>query len=366
MANVTREYPEELQKVIHHAQRFAKVLSRMEEATDADPWAIGRSGELRAVLSSALADWRSGTSDKEKTRAEIGGYLENLHRSAWRHHLLEGAPECCGMDEAVTVVPRKSLGVGRGDAGPSSSAGAAGFATEEAGWADGPNVLGLFHAELDRVTLIARMMARFLGTTCVTLDDLEGFGREGLLDAARSFDERHGVPFAHWAALRIRSAMIDGVRRWGNLPRRLRRELRAIQAADFAAEGLDEARFPKAGLDGDRALGRRLGTMGTAMAVVALEDDAEGLGGVGLSPEEMLARAELQAIVRQIVAELPEPERELVERHHFRGETLDQAAAVVGRDKFWAKRVEARAMKKIQAELRRRAIDVEPAIDRGA
>jgi DNA-directed RNA polymerase specialized sigma24 family protein len=106
--------------------------------------------------------------------------------------------------------------------------------------------------------------------------------------------------------------------------------------------------------------------MGTAMAVAALEDDAAGLGGVGLTPEEMLGRAELQALVRQIVAELPQPDRDLVERHHFGGETLDQAAAVVGRDKFWAKRVEARAIKKIQTELRKRAIDVEPAIDRGA
>jgi DNA-directed RNA polymerase specialized sigma24 family protein len=98
--------------------------------------------------------------------------------------------------------------------------------------------------------------------------------------------------------------------------------------------------------------------MGTAMAVAALEDDPAGLGGVGLMPEEMVGRAELQAIVRQIVAELPHPDRDLVERRHFRGETLDQAAAVVGRDKFWAKRVEARAMKRIQSELRRRAVDV--------
>jgi hypothetical protein len=44
--------------------------------------------------------------------------------------------------------------------------------------------------------------------------------------------------------------------------------------------------------------------MGTAMAV-AREDDPAGLGGVGLTPEEMLARAELEAIVRNIVAELP-------------------------------------------------------------
>jgi DNA-directed RNA polymerase specialized sigma subunit len=60
---------------------------------------------------------------------------------------------------------------------------------------DSPEALARFHAQLDLVDLNARQVARRLSTTSVTLDDLRSFGREGLLQAARTFDESRGVPF---------------------------------------------------------------------------------------------------------------------------------------------------------------------------
>ena len=44
-------------------------------------------------------------------------------------------------------------------------------------------------------------------------DDLVSFGREGLLDAARRYDESRGVPFRVYASFRVRGATYDGVRR---------------------------------------------------------------------------------------------------------------------------------------------------------
>src|SRR6202000_833850 len=105
---------------------------------------------------------------------------------------------------------------------------------------DTQETLALFQAELDLVDLNARQIARRGGTGTVTLGDLRSFGREGLLAAARSFDGSRGVPFRRWANLRIRGAIIDGVRRWGHLPRRVYHELRAIAAADGVQETFDE------------------------------------------------------------------------------------------------------------------------------
>src|SRR5215472_11918491 len=104
---------------------------------------------------------------------------------------------------------------------------------------DTPETLARFSAELALVDLCARQIGRRIGTV-VTLDDLRSFGQEGLLAAARTFDATRGVPFRRWANVRIRGAMIDGVRKWGELPRRVYRELRALEAGDRVLEVYDE------------------------------------------------------------------------------------------------------------------------------
>jgi RNA polymerase sigma factor for flagellar operon FliA len=223
---------------------------------------------------------------------------------------------------------------------------------------DAPEVLARFHAELDLVDIIARQMGRRVSRT-VSLDDLRSFGREGLLQAARSFDASRGVPFRRWANVRIRGAMIDGLRQWGNLPRRLYRELRALEAADHVLETYDEedaanpATTPEAA---DARLTSYLAGMATAIAVgtlVAAPRESVSAERHEVSPEDLLAEAELLARVKQIVTSLPTQERTLVERHYFGGDTLDEAAASLGLSKSWGSRLHARAIEAISRELRR-------------
>jgi RNA polymerase sigma factor for flagellar operon FliA len=223
---------------------------------------------------------------------------------------------------------------------------------------DEPEVLARFGAELDLVDLNARQVARRIAAPSITLDDLQSFGREGLLQAARSFDASRGVPFRRWANMRIRGAMIDGVRQWGHLPRRVYQELRAMAAGDQAQESLDEehASTPATTAEAaDRRLSSYLAGIATAMAVGAMvvRDDAD-VGGHEPSPEELVARAELVGQVKAIVARLPDSERTLIERHYFGDETLDQAAASLGLSKSWGSRLHARAIDRIARELRAR------------
>jgi RNA polymerase sigma factor for flagellar operon FliA len=218
--------------------------------------------------------------------------------------------------------------------------------------------LARFHAELDLVDLIARQLGRRVSRS-VTLDDLRSFGREGLLQAARSFDPSHGVPFRRWANVRVRGAMMDGLRQWGALPRRLYRELRALEAADHVLAAYDEedaaspATTPEAA---DSRLTAYLAGMATAMAVGALATGAAETSADGesheLSPEDLLGEAELLARVKEIVETLPAQERTLVERHYFGGDTLDEAAASLGLSKSWGSRLHARAIETIARKLR--------------
>ena len=224
---------------------------------------------------------------------------------------------------------------------------------------DPPEVLRRFESELDLVDLNARQLARRIGRgSPTTLDDLRSFGREGLLMAARTFDAGRGVPFRRWANLRIRGAIIDGVRRWGALPRRVYRDLRALSAADTVQERYDEEDATQRAVTADAAdqrLASYLAGIATAMAVGTLAPAPQAGGEASAqdsTPEELVAHAELMEQVRGILARLSNPQRALIERHYFADETLDQAARAVGLSKSWGSRLHARAIDFIARELR--------------
>lgn len=104
--------------------------------------------------------------------------------------------------------------------------------------ADAPETVARIHEGLPLVDMLAHQLRRQLGA--MDLDDLRSAGREGLVNAARSFDASLGVPFRRWANLRVRGAMIDAVRSQGGLPRRVYNRIRAIEAGDRISEASAE------------------------------------------------------------------------------------------------------------------------------
>jgi RNA polymerase sigma factor for flagellar operon FliA len=216
---------------------------------------------------------------------------------------------------------------------------------------DSPEALSRFNAELDLVDIIARQMARRMNPAVATIDDLRSFGREGLLHAARSYDASRGVPFRRWANVRVRGAMIDGVRQFGTLPRQTYRELKAFEAGDALLEQYDEddaTRPAESAEDADSRLSSFLAGMATAIAVGTMGSaDADDVA----TPEELLRSAQMLERVRAAVARLPAQERHMVERHYFEGERLDQAAAALGLSKSWGSRLHARAIELITQSL---------------
>jgi RNA polymerase sigma factor FliA len=219
-----------------------------------------------------------------------------------------------------------------------------------------------FESALDLVEAIARRIARELGSRA-ELDELLSYGREGLLDASRKFDAARGVPFRGYASIRIRGAILDGVRANSRLPRRVHERLRGLSAAARTSEGaLEDAYLPAVPgatpEDAGRALGEHLAAMATAVAMGLLSSTAYGEEGERVlvdasdSPEEELAREQLLAAVRRGIAELPHEEAELVRRHYLEGERFDHVAAELGLSKSWASRLHTRAIKRLTERLR--------------
>jgi RNA polymerase sigma factor FliA len=230
-----------------------------------------------------------------------------------------------------------------------------------AGAQDGPDVRERFNAELELVDVLARQIGRTLGRG-FELDDLLAYGREGLLDAARRFEPSRGVPFRAYATIRVRGAIIDGVRQMARLPRRIWERLSALQAAnEFSAGALEDALGPPPPgarpADAERALDDHLAGMATAMAMGMLVPRGHGEdGGVigvdGDDPESVVARAELLELATRGIDELPQEEAELLRRHYLGGEQLLDVAQELGLSKSWASRIHTRALGRLTKRLR--------------
>ena len=67
--------------------------------------------------------------------------------------------------------------------------------------------------------------------THIDRDELRSAGLEGLVQAAHSFSEDRGVPFRHFAAMRIRGAIMDDLRRNDWATRSVRQAGRAREEA---------------------------------------------------------------------------------------------------------------------------------------
>jgi RNA polymerase sigma factor for flagellar operon FliA len=157
-------------------------------------------------------------------------------------------------------------------------------------------------AHLDLVRAVARRVQRAVGGW-PDFDDLCAAGTVGLVQAAGRYRPSAGVAFATFAYYRIQGSMYDALRDLGQL--------------------------------------RRGGE----------EDEVARLPVVAPSPDEELERARAAATLRRAIAALPAAKRALLERHYYRGDTLQDAGRHLGFSKSWASRLHAQALAELRGAL---------------
>jgi RNA polymerase sigma factor FliA len=130
-----------------------------------------------------------------------------------------------------------------------------------------------------------------------------------------------------------------------------------VQDAQIEEDGSTTPATPEAA---DEKLGSRLSGIAMAMAAGFISPETEGIEQVPdfkASPEEQTARNELLRKIRAVIAERPDAERKLLERHYFDGVTFDEAATEIGLSKSWASRLHARALEAVARDLKRANIE---------
>jgi len=168
----------------------------------------------------------------------------------------------------------------------------------------------------------------------VELDELVGFGTEGLLQAADRFEPERGLRFSTYAYHRVRGAIWDGVRSLGRLPhkefRRIRDSERRADRAAAAGEDVAPALAPV-----------QVTAIGDADLV---DEDAPAI-------DARCDSARLTMRLARALRRIPRPQRALLHQHYWDGDTLQDVAVRMGHTKSWASRLHARTLADLRSAL---------------
>jgi RNA polymerase sigma factor for flagellar operon FliA len=193
----------------------------------------------------------------------------------------------------------------------------------------------------------------------VEFEELVALANVGLADAAQRFDPDRGAAFSTYAWYRVQGAIVDGLRKQTNLPRRVWANLVALRAASDYLENRAERDVgaaksgaqPAQGADALAAVKSALSAIRT-MYVTSLDglreqgydapDDAP-------SPGDRIELGRLSARLRDAIDALPDKERALVTKHYWEGKNLLEAGAELGISKSWASRLHAQAVDRLRA-----------------
>lgn len=177
-------------------------------------------------------------------------------------------------------------------------------------------------------------------------EDLIGYGIVGLLEALDRYDPSRGVSFENYAALRIRGAVLDALRRAHWAPRTLIEKLKQVSAVyrhleqEHGVQPGDEEVASAAGLE-VRELHELL-ERGAQMAVISLEEfllNEEGEETVrrgeiladhqSPAPEQRLEQEELRQALKLALERLGERDRLILNLYYYEGLTLKEIGQVL-------------------------------------
>lgn len=204
----------------------------------------------------------------------------------------------------------------------------------------------------------------------VEFDELVALGNAGLAEAASRFEPERGASFATFAWYRVHGAILDGLRKQSQLPRRVWAKLVALRAAADYLENRAERDAgaaqrgtpPPAGADALAAVRSAMASIRT-MYMTSLEGLQEAIGFDASDPDtpavsDNLDTRRLTVRLRDALATLPAKERALVTKHYWEGKNLLEAGEELGISKSWASRLHAQAVERL-----RLFVDGEPSVE---
>jgi RNA polymerase sigma factor for flagellar operon FliA len=195
----------------------------------------------------------------------------------------------------------------------------------------------------------------------IELDELVACGNLGLVEAADRYEPRYGVTFQTFAYYRIKGAVYDGLRKMGPMSRtEYARSRFAARANDILQSATDDEQA-NAGvpLTVDDEISATQSFVDALIPVYLLSLEDANLPEVADGSQSALERVqhdELVGLTRSLIQELPEDEREIIEKIYFKHMSIVDVSGTLGISKSWGSRLHAKAIKHLRALMERRGL----------
>jgi len=199
----------------------------------------------------------------------------------------------------------------------------------------------------------------------VQLEDLVQAGMIGLLEASRNYDEGQGASFETYAGIRIRGAMLDEIRKNDWAPRSVHRKARmvaeAVRNIEHAngrdARDTEIADMLEISLEDyykilqDNSYHKVLSVedmgLGEESLLDNISDNAPGI-------LDGLQKDDMQRIIAEAVASLPERERLVMALYYDEELNLREIGAVMGVSESRVSQIHSQAVIRLQARMANR------------
>ena len=203
----------------------------------------------------------------------------------------------------------------------------------------------MLERNLPLVRKVVDRMRIFL-PNALDVNDLYSVGFHGLINAVQKYDPSQGTPFAAFAAIHIRGAVRDELRRMDWTPRSVRDKAKKVREAVERVE----QRLGRPGTESEVAVELQMALEDywalldeiRPVSFVPLDDDSSGeVGGDGIFHEripdesqvgarEVLERSELSRLIVEQINRMPELPRKVLAMYYFEELRLSEIAAVFG------------------------------------
>lgn len=187
--------------------------------------------------------------------------------------------------------------------------------------------------------IAAKMAARY--PTSVDIGDLVGIGTMGLIDAAQRFDPEMNTSFASYAMIRIKGAIVDGLRKQDWVPRSVRNRQRQLDLAEREAvrvgQASDAATVARL-MDVDENTLRRIKRSTQVLTQVSMWETKSGgeqsiadtLKSDDANPDEDYLRQDVAIQVQRALARLPERDQAIARLHYYEHKTFKEIGELLG------------------------------------
>ena len=177
----------------------------------------------------------------------------------------------------------------------------------------------------------------------VQLDDLISAGIVGVLAAIDNFDPSHNASLKTYAEYKIRGAILDSIRGLDGIPTHRRKHLKQVQEAICAAEQhlkrtpAEDEIAAELGISLTEYQQLMVDLRGVSLGSLDVIENGEEVGLIRFiaddeeqSPERLLQNSELERVIADGIAKMPENERTVLSLYYKEELNLREIASIMG------------------------------------